>query len=422
MKFPRFFLRAAVMITTLTLLVSALIVAAQAVDLGGELLVYRLFNQPPVVGGGAPITHSPLMIYDLERGLSAPLLANTADGIEDGVGSFSFGGERRLAFATLDGQSLFALDIHTPSAAPTLITQMLDHTLTPLAWSGDGRYLAFVAAAPQGSTRYALYVWDGVQTIPVTDDQIQTHACQYDVAWSSDGRLAFTVRHCRPSLPLREVYLWDGSSTSNVSQNPDDDDQRAAWSSDGRLAFRSKSKSENEERLFVWDGVSMRDGQPDKSTFIRVAPDLDVTSTIPVWTNNNQLVFRATPIDSLDGQLYLWDGQSVTNITEPFEVAPNDPDWAADGYWAFTNSGLLRILVIDPQGQHIITFEPAIFPTWSANGGLFFCQFVRTEAKWTVMLWDRDSVTEIARDTWVEAQLQNGTDVSCGVPYQEPIP
>ncbi len=222
-------------------------------------------------------------LYDADTGTQTPIT-------EVNIGTtFSFGSDGRLAFAAFDNDDIEVLvwDVTVPEAAPIKVSRHPDATDIPLEWSPDGRYLAF--ASTQERMGMTLYLWDGATVIDITPDSTATIS-GVDVAWGAHDQLAFTAWFAGSAGAYSgEVYLWNGEQAISVSQNPTGEDSSPAWSPDGRLAFLSARNGEYD--IFVWDGVSMKNGLPDRDTFINVAPELTGYYSEPTWTNDGRLAF-----------------------------------------------------------------------------------------------------------------------------------
>jgi WD40 repeat protein len=161
-----------------------------------------------------------------------------------------------------------------------------------LSWSDDGKYLALVQLQHQ---LFQIMIWDGENLIPVYTFQNQIN----DAIWSKDNRLAFVVHQfdCE-NCDHGEVYVWDGDRTLNVSNNAESEDGFPAWSNDGQLAYQSES--ENEYSIFVWDGKSLINDLPNRYK-IETGDSIHLWYTsIPSWTDKNQLLFESTSLENQD--------------------------------------------------------------------------------------------------------------------------
>jgi hypothetical protein len=319
----------------------------------------------------------------------------------------------KLAFQVLppDGHALMyvwdgttSVDI-TPQGVDDTIQQYFYTT-----WSPDGRYLAFEAYL--GAANYAeIYVWDGQSVMDVTPPSADPSVIFYDTpAWSADDRLLFTSRDNMASIS--EIYVWAGHDVMNLSQNPTGTDEQPAWSADGRIAFLSEH--DGVYRVLVWDGVSMKDGLPDASTFTAIAPDITINLSYPTWTSTGQLAFTAQSPEDANGQIYVWDGEKATNISQNPTVFNGNAVWSRGGSWAFTTymSPTPFLYVRDADNQSVLMAHAMpLKPAWNSNGAMVFCQLDQTE--WTLMFWDGQETREIARGAHIRAGRQSGTGVDC---------
>ncbi|MBC7870192.1 MAG: WD40 repeat domain-containing protein, partial [Chitinophagaceae bacterium] len=207
-----------------------------------------------------------LILYDPNDRTKTTLLEN--------VRNFALSRDGRITFTKLDetDTDLYVFDPSTPALSPINISHNPAANTYPLAWSPDGPYLAFVSY--QDSQDQSLYVWDGETTTNIMPDNELYTAVAFYVHWSNDGRLAFTFQHGLSKPP--EIYLWDGNTTTSLSQNPEGWDGAASWSMTGQLMF--VSYRDEEGGIYVWDGMSFRDGSPDIETFILLAPELQPTN------------------------------------------------------------------------------------------------------------------------------------------------
>jgi hypothetical protein len=287
----------------------------------------------------------------------------------------------------------------------------------PVAWSWDGRNLAYVSGHVDGVT---LFTWDGEDVLPI----YHSPSLISGITWGLDGRLAFTERG-RDA----EVFIWDGYTTTNLSQNPAGEDRSPAWSGDGRLAFLSEWQGNYD--IFVWDGVTKIDGVPDRNTFVNVAPPITSYMSFPEWTNTGLLTFGASGLADTHEQIYAWDGVALINISQNPDFHNGSQHWRGDGYWVFGTyfSGQEHIYVRDEKNQTRLTVEGQS-PAWSESGQLMFCaqtfrgqtfflfgrQIFEIEAdedSWSLFRWDGEQVIEVVQGDDIWASWPNGEDVFC---------
>lgn len=332
---------------------------------------------------------------------------------DDGRLHFVFGSNGLIASSTdwtwENNGELFILD--TTESEPPLVnlSQQIGMSGYPLGWSDDGNYLAF-ASEIDGSQRQAIYVWDGTTATDITPQNTPGTPQSYDVAWSPDGRLAFTVWFGSSNHdPRSEIYIWDGETTFNLSQNTEAEDREPVWNTRGELAFGSYR--DNEMMLLLWDGPSYVGDLPDVSSFTRVAPQLSIFSPFSTWINDDLLAFEGFEPDSFQIQIFDWDGQIWSNISQspgPHSFAAR---WSQDGFWAFVTDER-RLYVRDPQNITVFETPGWYAPAWSSGGSLIFCNRVG-RGPWKLSRWDRASVSTLVQGDVIYAQWGNRQTVVC---------
>jgi Tol biopolymer transport system component len=367
---------------------------AQSDDSELDRLVYFVTNS----GGRSYI------VYDPESHVRTSLPIDTIDF------HFVLSRDGRLAFASWQNgdAELYILDIGSADTSPDSLSPQYVLDGFPLSWSPDGRYLAYTASD-------RLYVWDGETIVDITPEGLDDNVQWADLSWNSDGRLAFTAWYYvvyPHEGDTHEVYLWDGNTTTSLRQNPAGEDQAPSWSADGRLAFLSEWNDEYD--IFVWDGVSVNNGAPDKESFANIAPEFTFYYSFPGWSPDGELVFIGTsPQDEGHAQIYLWDGQTATNISQNLPLHSGSPTWSADGRWAFTTffSPEQLVYVRDADNHTLLKTEGIYSPAWSSGGILMFCRPDRPD--WILSMWDGQQIAELARGTEIVAQWESGSGVFC---------
>lgn len=326
---------------------------------------------------------------------------------------FTFGSDGRIAFSTgwiwKNNGEVFVLDTTKSDQHLVNLSDELDMVGYPLGWSDDGNYLAF-ASEIGGGQKQAIYIWDGTITIDITPQNMLGNPQSFDIAWSPDGRLAFTVWFGSSNRdPRSEIYIWDGETTFNLSQNEESEDREPNWNTSGELAFGSTL--DNQYTLLLWDGVSYVDDVPDVSSFTRIAPQLHVFSPFSTWVGDDLLAFEGVdPEDSLI-QIYNWDGQTWSNISQIPDAYSYAPQWSHDGYWAFITDQQ-RIYVRNEQNDTIFETQGRYGPVWSSGGSLIFCNREGRGA-WNLSRWDRTSVSTLAQGDVIYAQWRSGQSIVC---------
>jgi hypothetical protein len=265
-------------------------------------------------------------------------------------------------------------------------------------WSFDGR-LAFSVHYSVTGHPYSVsdvYIWDGQQTTKVSQD---TLGYKRHLAWSYDGRLAFVGLPSLTDVPP-EVYIWDGYQITNISQNPAGDDHSPVWSDDGRLAFFSQR--EGEYGIAVWE---------HDMTFIPVSVYENHYISEPQWINSGHLLFVRQTAENEKLQIYLWDGQTITNISGNKSYDYYAPTWSADGLLAWVDEGSIYIGDAD---QRILFTHEGFRPVWNPNGYLAFCQHDQY-GRFFARVWDRRQVITPVDDTDFWGQWQSGEAIGCGI-------
>lgn len=319
----------------------------------------------------------------------------------------------RVAFSYFyaDIEDLYVLNVAFPEEPPFNLSDEFDLPGGyPLCWDPEGRQLAF-SSSRFGSENY-IYVWDGETVLNITPDDMPGDPDNYEASWSFDGRLAFTAWFgSTGDAPKSEIYLWDGSTTSNLSQNLAAEDRGASWNIDGELAFTSSLGGES--RISIWDGVSFKDGLPDSGTFINASSGLDPYTPSPTWTSDGRLAFGASSPQDEHIQIYVWDGQTTTNVSQNPGMHNGGPRWRDDGYWAFVTgfSSEQLLYIRDAENRTILTTEGQYTPAWSSDGRLIFCKYDRPD--WVLLMWDDWRTSEFAHRGEIQAQWQSGQDVWC---------
>jgi Tol biopolymer transport system component len=319
---------------------------------------------------------------------------------------------RYLAFGSPhedDISEIYLLDTEATDQQAVKITQMPTTGEILLGWSPDGQYLTL--ESHQDDERL-LYVWDGKTIINITPENMPEPALSYTLDWSDDGLLAITVNFGYASGDTQEeVYLWDGNKTISLSQNPNGEDHRPVWNIDGHLAFLSHR--DGIYNILGWDGQSFKDGLPDIQPLIHDPSGFIGYISYPGWTPDGLLTFTSQTAADTNTQIYVWDGQKATNISQNPTLHNGGPVWSDDGRWAFVTffSSQQLLYVRDANNNPLITTGGEYKPAWSPIGNLAFC--VRNEFGWTISVWDGQTIIEITQGNDISARWSNGNSVSC---------
>lgn len=274
------------------------------------------------------------------------------------------------------------------------------------AWSPDGQYLAF-GLYQQDLTRL-LYVWDGESVINITPADIITTPTHYGFAWSFDGRLAMQVTIFNDNLSMSEIYIWDDDTIMSLTQDWQQVYQLGPWNTQGELVYAICSV-EYECDILIWDGVSFRDGLPDKSTFTKIPQPIRVAFNW-LWDIENRLMFTDANEFGRE-EIYRWDRENVVNMSQNPDNHNGGPYLSHDGRWAFVTffSSEQLIYVRDSENNTLLVSSGQYTPAWSSDGYLMFCK-----PNWVVNLWDGQQIIEVTKggDIWAQWQ-QSGKYIFC---------
>lgn len=386
-----------------------------------------------------------LMQYDPNTGYSEFILEDKYLGgfyvSPDGQLAYTSNREGNYEFYYRESLSADSLSIN--------ISQTPDAREYARGWSPNGRYFAFVSWVDAENPR--LFVWDGENTLDVTPDNLQSHSglgfarwspdesklaftvngqiyiwngqttalldtdnevCFVTcggIAWSDDGRLAFTAT---VSDENAEIYIWDNGNFINLSQNPERFDTFPIWSPNGAVAFASDYDGHRE--IILWDGVSISDGKPNTSTFMKPSDGLNVNSLyhgMAGWTSEGQLVMDATSAEDETIQIYIWDGEQAINMSQNPDKHNGGARWSPNGMWAFIqHSGgqYQEGLFVRDEDNNTILHRGMGYHAWTSDGDLSFCSF-----GWSLHLWDGESIIEIVSSNIINAQWQCGARIHC---------
>ena len=268
------------------------------------------------------------------------------------------------------------------------------------SWSHDGRYLGFSSYEDPGSL--FIYVWDSKTGLAsnIRPDNMPASVSRYNAQWSYDGRLIFTT-WADDTLPS-EIYFWDGYSTTNLSLNLAGDVQGLTWNTTGEMAILSES--DGKYKILVWDGETMNNGDLNDNSLTEVAPGIINYYSFPSWSPQGTLVFLSQTQDDTHAQIYEWDGQTAKNISQNPNLHNGSPRWSPDGrLWAFATffSSEQLLYVRDENDKTILTTE-GYSPAWSSDNTLAYCW--RGESiGWDLHLWDGQAINTIAHGVEVYA-------------------
>lgn len=342
-----------------------------------------------------------LMLYDPHGRTETMLL--------EGVQDFVLGQDGRIAFTrpNENDNGLYVFDPSTSALAPINISQNSAENNAPLAWSPDGRHLAFDSY--QDIDDHSLYVWNGETTMTVMPASETDQVFRFYIDWSDDGRLAFIPLHAGPDGNRSEIYLWDGSTTTRVSQNLGWDGD-VSWNRNGQLMLGSRQDAAGD--IYIWDGVSFKNGSPDTDSFIHVAPELN--PTYPVWIEDDVVGFTT----SEPKQVVLWNVNNKT-VIQKFSVSSDKTySWLADGGQVILSSQLasgipsVYLDVENTEGEILFNTHTGQF-SWSADGYLAYCGIEERFSR-ILSIWDGNETWVVANVSYKSVQWQYGRDTfSC---------
>lgn len=348
---------------------------------------------------------SSLMLYNPLTEVSTLIYEN------DDILRFQFSKNGTIALSSMweRDAEIFLLDTQAPDQQPVNLSQTLNLTGSPLGWSHDGRYLAFTSY--EDADHRSIHVWDTELEISlnITPDNMHYPPYLYKVDWSPNGVLAFNLMDSIESN-LSGDYIWDGTTTISLGENST---FGSVWSAYGELAF--VSGTDDDYIISVWDGKSFDNGVPNRNTFITLPLSIHFVPFFSLnWTNREQLVFMAIPLQENHVQIFLWDGQTATNISQNPKHHNGSPTWNQYGEWAFVTffSSEQLIYIRDAQNRTILKTEGQYSPAWSSDGMLLFCRR-GISGGWVLSLWNREEVVEVSRGSEIWAQWQNGQGVVC---------
>ena len=262
-----------------------------------------------------------------------------------------------------------------------------------VAWSPDGRRIAFVSNRDGNSDVYVMNA-DGSGQRRLTRNAAPLN----DPAWSPDGRkIAFLSDRDDNS----EIYVMnaDGSGLRNLTRDPAGD-STFAWSPDGRkIAFSSKREGTWDVHLMNADGSGQRDltrGPADDGN--------------PAWSPDGRKIAFGR-----DGEIYVMnaDGSGQRNLTASvLRADPADdgnPSWSPDGRKiAFGRDGEIYVMNADGRGLRRLTRNPASdgSPVFSPDGRkIAFTTKRDGNLEVYVMNPDGSAQRNLTRSPWDEGDL-----------------
>jgi WD40 repeat protein len=321
-----------------------------------------------------------------------------------------------------DGETVINI---TPDIAPINVSQDPYAISYKLSWSPDGRYLAFTIWRGAGIYDGSLYIWDGETATNIVPDNFPDTVREIDVDWSPDGRLAFTIeyREEEDTTVPSGIYVWDGNITTNLIQNPTGADWGATWNDNGQLAFMSVR--DDVEGIYVWDGVSFKDGSPDSDSFIHATRGLQLPEPHqtpypkpdPIWTDEGLLGFLVIierPAAPPRTELVLWDVETQ-EIARQSPLPGNFRGWRRlrngqqVSYYSSLASGLpaYYLEVRDTRGRVLLSIVVGEYG-WSSDGYLAFCGIGERNYINILSIWDGEETWVVAETSYRPVRWRNG--------------
>jgi Tol biopolymer transport system component len=409
-----FFIRAAFSLTILLLCFLILTTSPHQIAAQGELdvLVYSVWNYDQAgerLFKYEPATGETTLLYESNSWLH-----------------FALSKHGRIVISTdwrwHNNGEMFSLDTLSNGTTPVNFTSVVGMRGYPLGWSPDGEDLVFASWRIGNDSRHGedlrLYMWHGETVSDITPNFGNGIVDQYHrLDWSSDGRLLFSVSYSyasseREELPTR--FLWDGTKIIPVDDILWGIPGGPIWSPSDELIF-GRTVGRGIE-IITWDGVSYWEGIPVTESMFIPVPRMVLYSPI-IWTPEGHMVFGAQSAEDTHVQLYLWDGQTVTNISQNPDAHNGSARWSDDGYWAFGTyfSPQHTIFIRNVDNKTVHTLQASSGPAWSLTKELVFCRYDDTaeDGSWGLFMWSAAGVIELARGAEIYAHWQSGQETVC---------
>lgn len=356
----------------------------------GDLLIYRIEDEYPATS---------LWMYDPLIDEHTLLYQGT------GLIHFTVSSVGKIAFTEYqENQNFFLIDTRSHDKTVIDLEQVLGIIGHPIAWSNDGQSLALRDF--DGN----LYVWDGNELTDITPRDMESLPQRFGATWSPSGLLAITAWFGWEQDALQpEVYVWDGTRIINISQNPTGEDHSPAWNSNDELAFLSARETGYE--IVVWDGETPEQNALNEYISVAVPSKMTRYYSYPQWTPDNHIAFNSLQNNDRNAQVYVWDGETATNMSQIPDNHNGGERWAIDGSWAFVNyfSSDQLLHVRDADNNTVLTTLAISSPAWSSNNDLIFCDLDIVG----LSLWDGGNVKSIVSEWEIEAYWQSGQGVFC---------
>lgn len=247
------------------------------------------------------------------------------------------------------------------------LTQYIYHDF--YGWSADGRFI--FTSNETGDSE--IYLWDGLTYLNLSEHPLP----DWQPVISHDGKVAFTSERDGNM----EIYVWQDGTLTNLTQHPASD-QYPAWSADGRLAFVSTRNGLDD--IIIWDG----------SSFININQTPSAAEWLPSWSPDGRLAFLSKTNNIWE--LWVWDRNQLISI-DTHVHAPNGIVWSSDGRLAYSNTadiwvwdGNIVTNITNTSSQQDYT------PAWRTDGTLTYITVLNMIAGTSALMqWDGNNLTPL---------------------------
>ena len=201
-------------------------------------------------------------------------------------------------------------DIYLMEADGTNLIQLTNHPAEDWfpTWSPDGSRIAFVSKRDGDFEIYSMD-FNGLNQRNLTLNPA-TDNCP---AWSPDGKkIVFWSSRDGGGL-----FLMDIASSHIQKLTDNDSDFYPAWSADGKKIIFDSSRDGYQPQIYMMN--------IDGSDVIRVSKNIWWAES-PCWSPDG-ILFAGTDTVSFDTDIYLVNGNSLTNLTNTPEISENWPSF-----------------------------------------------------------------------------------------------